>query len=40
MDAEIKWNFTKFLLDENGVLITKFDSKVTPMSEEIVKYLQ
>jgi glutathione peroxidase len=39
LDAEIKWNFTKFLLDENGVLITKFDSKVKPMSEEITKYL-
>lgn len=40
MDAEIKWNFTKFLLDENGMLIKKFDSKVTPMSEEIVAYLK
>ncbi|MEO6948673.1 MAG: glutathione peroxidase [Ginsengibacter sp.] len=38
MDAEIKWNFTKFLIDENGKLIEKFDSKVTPMSTEIVKY--
>jgi glutathione peroxidase len=35
MDAEIRWNFTKFLIDENGHLITKFDSKVAPMSEEI-----
>lgn len=39
MDADIKWNFTKFLLDENGVLIAKFDSKVTPMSQDILKYL-
>src|SRR5664279_1046649 len=39
MDAEIKWNFTKFLLDENGVLITKFDSNVTPLSNDIRKYL-
>ena len=35
MDAEIKWNFGKFLLDEKGILITYFPSKVTPMSEEI-----
>ena len=35
LDAEIKWNFNKFLLDENGHVIAKFDSKVTPMSEEI-----
>jgi glutathione peroxidase len=40
MDAEIKWNFTKFLLDENGVLITKFESNVTPLSNDIRKYLQ
>lgn len=40
MDADIKWNFTKFLLDENGNLIAKFDSNVGPMSNEIVKYLK
>ena len=40
LDAEIKWNFTKFLLDENGALIAKFDSNVSPMSDEIVKYLR
>ncbi|HWH63615.1 MAG TPA: glutathione peroxidase [Ginsengibacter sp.] len=40
MDAEIKWNFNKFLLDENGKLIAKFDSDVAPMSDEIVKYLK
>jgi glutathione peroxidase len=35
MDAEIKWNFGKFLLDEKGNLLQYFPSKVTPMSEEI-----
>ena len=39
MDATITWNFNKFLLDENGNLITKFDSKVTPMSEELTSKL-
>ena len=39
MDAEIKWNFTKFLLDEKGKLIAVYPSKVNPMSEEITKYL-
>ena len=38
MDAEIKWNFTKFLIDENGKLVEKFDSKIKPMDNEIVKY--
>ncbi len=35
IDAEIKWNFNKFLLDENGNMIAYFPSKVTPMSEQI-----
>jgi glutathione peroxidase len=38
-DPVIKWNFTKFLIDENGKLIAVFPSKVTPMSDEITKYL-
>ena len=40
MDAEIKWNFTKFLLDENGKLLAVFPSKVNPVSEEITRYLK
>src|SRR3954467_4469543 len=39
LDATIGWNFTKFLLDENGKLVASFPSKVTPESEEIIKYL-
>lgn len=39
LDAQIKWNFNKFLIDEEGHLMKKFDSGVTPMSEEIVKLL-
>lgn len=39
MDAEIKWNFGKFLLDEKGNLVAYFPSKVKPMSEEITSKL-
>ena len=39
LDATIKWNFNKFLLDENGHMIAYFPSKVKPMSEEIVSKL-
>lgn len=35
LDAEVGWNFNKFLLDENGKLLAHFESKVEPMSEEI-----
>lgn len=39
MDARITWNFNKFLLNEQGLIIAKFNSKVTPMSEEIISKL-
>ncbi|MBX3241088.1 MAG: glutathione peroxidase [Chitinophagaceae bacterium] len=35
----IKWNFTKFLVDENGQLVTVFSSRTKPMDEEVLKYL-
>jgi glutathione peroxidase len=35
----VTWNFTKFLLDENGNLIAVFHNKVSPMSPEVLKYL-
>ena len=40
MNAEINWNFNKFLLDENGLLLQKFGSSVKPMSQEITSLLQ
>ncbi len=39
LDAEIGWNFNKFLIDENGKMVAYFPSKVTPLSEEIVSKL-
>ncbi|MGI8892431.1 MAG: glutathione peroxidase [Bacteroidia bacterium] len=35
----IKWNFTKILIDEKGELITVFNHKVKPMSDEVMNYL-
>ena len=35
----VKWNFTKYLIDENGKLITVIHNKTKPMSEEVLKYL-
>jgi glutathione peroxidase len=39
VEDPIKWNFTKFLIDEKGKLVKVYPSKVEPMSEEITKYL-
>ena len=38
-DNKVKWNFNKFLLDENGELIEHFGSKVKPFDQEIMQYL-
>jgi glutathione peroxidase len=37
--GEIKWNFEKFLIDENGNLVHRFRSQVTPLDPQITKYL-
>lgn len=40
LDAEVGWNFGKFLLDENGKLVAYYPSKVKPDSEEILKFVK
>ena len=37
--GDVGWNFEKFLVDENGKLIHRFRSNVTPLSPELTKYL-
>ena len=39
MDDPIKWNFTKFLIDEHGKLIAVINNRTKPMSEEVLKNL-
>jgi len=42
--GDIKWNFTKFLVDRNGNVVQRFESAVTPDSKEVTgaieKHLQ
>lgn len=38
-DYKVSWNFNKFLLDESGQLLEYFPSKVKPLDEDILKYL-
>lgn len=37
-NSNIKWNFTKFLVDKSGNVVERFESTITP--EEIDKYIQ
>ncbi len=39
-NSDILWNFTKFLIDENGKLIDSFVSTTKPTDEAITKYLK
>lgn len=39
IEDPIKWNFTKFLVDEKGKLVAVFPSKTKPLSEDVLKYL-
>lgn len=32
--ADIKWNFTKFLIDQSGQVVKRYESKVTPAEIE------
>lgn len=38
-DGSVKWNFEKFLIDENGNFVEHFGSAVKPMSEKITSLL-
>ena len=38
--GEIKWNFTKFLVDRNGHVVQRFESAVTPDSKGVVSAVE
>jgi glutathione peroxidase len=38
--GEIGWNFTKFLVDRNGNVIQRFDSKVKPDAPEVLSAIE
>jgi glutathione peroxidase len=39
-DNEVKWNFTKFLIDENGKLVKMLSYKEDPMSETVINWIK
>jgi glutathione peroxidase len=36
----IKWNFTKFLIDKNGMVVDRFSPITNPMSQKIIKSIE
>lgn len=39
MDSYVKWNFQKYLIDENGILSKVIDPKVNPMDKEVINWI-
>ncbi len=39
-DAEVTWNFQKFLIDENGKLVKSIAPQTKPDDEEIIKWIK
>lgn len=39
-DSEVRWNFQKYLINEEGQLIAVFDPKVKPMAPEIIAAIE
>ena len=40
MDSEIKWNFQKYLINEEGDLVDVLYPKTKPMDERIVGWIE
>jgi len=40
ISGEIKWNFTKFLVDRNGNVVQRFEPEVTPDSKEVIAAIE
>ncbi len=40
MDSEVKWNFQKYLIDENGNFVDFLSPREKPNSEKVTKWLE
>lgn len=39
-DSEVKWNFQKYLINEEGSLVKVFAAPTEPLSEEVIKEIE
>ena len=39
MDAEVQWNFQKFMIDENGQLVDVIPPREDPFSDRIIRWI-
>jgi len=38
--GDIRWNFEKFLIGKNGDILSRYDKKVEPLSEQLVRDIE
>lgn len=38
--GEIRWNFTKFLLDQRGMVVARFETKTDPLDDTVVARIE
>ena len=38
--GEVRWNFTKFLIDPDGRVVARFESSVKPLSKELTERVE
>ena len=40
LDSQVAWNFQKYLIDQNGQLVTLYPSSVNPIDEKIIDWIE
>ena len=40
LDSNVKWNFQKYLIDENGMLVNMIEPKISPKNEAILNWIK
>jgi glutathione peroxidase len=40
MNSRVKWNFQKYLIDENGQLVDMVSPKTSPLNDTIVDWIK
>ncbi len=40
MDSSVKWNFQKYLIDEEGTLVTMLASGTEPLDDVVINWLE
>jgi glutathione peroxidase len=38
--GDVQWNFEKFLIDKNGNIVSRFRSKITPESKDLIQAIE